>query len=289
MKRWKTTWNDIGLGLCLLGLALGSGCGPTSLIPGTDTDVDQRVEESWAGQTLQLDYPTGGSDHFTFLFVSDIHLRPDEGDWMDELDAYAQNANAAFILAGGDESDSGLPKEFHLYLNRTQGFYAFMYPAIGNHDLYNNGWDHYKKLLGPAAYSFSYGNSFFLFLDSAQATLGREQLNWVERKLSGVKERHKFVVSHFPIYDGTAQTPAIMGTPEERYKLIYLFDKYGVEYYLSGHKHSGEIYQIRDCWYIIAGAGSTYKTIYGDKPHFWRFEVDGGRIHRRKIYFKDLE
>lgn len=289
MKLRNAAWNYIGLGVTLFWLALGAGCGPTSIVPGTETEVDERVEQSWAGQAKALDFPQSSADHFTFLFVSDIHLTPGEGDWMDELDAYAQDANAAFILAGGDEVDSGELAEYQLYLDRTQGFFAAIYPAIGNHDIYHNGWEHYKRLLGPAAYSFEYGNSFFLFLDSAQATLGREQLDWVERKLSRASSRHKFVVSHFPIYDGTAQTPAIMGTPEERYKLIYLFDKYGVEYYLSGHKHTGEIYQIRDCWYIISGAGSTYKLIYGDTPHFWRFDVEGNKIDRRKIYFADLE
>jgi len=282
----KTTWQ--GMVGAALALVLMAGCGPFGFIKGTDTDVDERMWESLSGQTKQLDFPQSTTDSFTFLFVSDIHLRPDQDDWMDVLDAYAQNADAAFILHGGDNVDRGLLKEYNWYLRRIGGFYAYLYPAIGNHDLYNNGWEHYQRLLGPSVYSFEYGNAFFFFLDSAQATLGRDQLDYVERKLKRVTQRHRFVISHFPIYDGPVQTPAMLGVPEERYKLIYLFDEYGVEYYLSGHKHSGERYQIRDCWYIIAGAGSTYKDILDDQPHFWRFDIRGPTIHSKKIYFKDL-
>ena len=275
----------VGVGLWLV---LMAGCGPSSLVQGTDTDVDERFHESMAGHAKDLDFPLSTTDSFTFLFVSDIHLRPDEDDWMDVLDAYAQNADAAFIVCGGDNTDRGWLKEYNWYLLRTEGFYAAMYPAIGNHDLYHNGWKHYQRRLGPSVYSFEYGNAFFFFLDSAQATLGRDQLDYVERKLKQVTQRHRFVISHFPIYDGPAQTPAMMGVPEERYELIYLFDKYGVEYYLSGHKHSGERYLIRGTWYIIAGAGATYKDIVGDEPHFWRFDIRGEVIHSEKIYFKDL-
>ena len=282
----KTTRQGI-VGAALL-LALIGGCGPSGLVWGTDADVDERVEESFAGQAKQLHFPQSTTDSFTFLFVSDMHLRLDQDDWMSELDAYAQSADAAFIVCGGDNTDHGLLQEYNLYLRRTEGFYADMYPAIGNHDLYHDGWEHFKRLLAPSVYSFEYGNAFFFFLDSAQATLGRDQLDYVERKLKRVTQRHRFVISHFPIYDGVVQTPAILGTPEERYKLIYLFDKYRVEYYLSGHKHSGERYQIRDTWYLIAGAGSTYKTIVNDEPHFWRFDIQGPALHAKKIYFQDL-
>lgn len=283
-KPWVT--NLFGIALVLVSLL--AGCGPSGWKEGTQTDVDERVHESLAGQTKPLDFPHSTTDSFTFLFVSDIHLRPDEDDWMDQLNAYALNSSAAFILHGGDNVDRGLLKEYKYFVRRTEGFYVPMFSAIGNHDIYNNGWEHYKKIIGPSVYSFEYGNSFFFFLDSAQATLGRDQMDYVEHKLKRVKKTHKFVISHFPIYDGPLQTPAMMGVPEERYKLIYLFDKYGVDYYLSGHKHSGERYQIRDTWYIIAGAGSTYKEIVGDEPHFWRFEVRGPVIHSEKIYFKDL-
>jgi hypothetical protein len=252
--------------------------------------VDDRFNESVSGYAKKLALPVASSDTFTFLWISDIHITIGNSDLMDKFGSYAKQSGAVFALHSGDCADGGEVDEYKKWnLLMSNYLPCPVFTAIGNHDLYGDGWDAFKNYIGPAAFRFVYGPCDFIFIDSAAGTLGSDQMNWLEKVLERGGPPNRFVLSHYPIYDGAFQTPSSMGNVEESMKLVSLFADNNVGYYLCGHKHTGAHYDIRGVNHIISGAGCPYKQILDDKNHFYRFDVAGASVRKDKIYFDDVE
>lgn len=285
----------------LEGLALGagslglSGCDPGSYIDYlTSDDVDRvndRFNESMSGHAKPLMFPTATSEQFTFLWASDIHVTRDLPHHVDKLGFYAQQENAVFILHSGDCVDRGEEDEYQKWVRLFDKHSPVpVFTAIGNHDLYNRGWDRFKDYLGPSVFRFDYGQCDFTFLDLAAGTTGPDQMEWIKDILKKHRDKScRFVFGHYPIYEGSFQTPSSMGYTQERVALMAMFDDYNVDYYLAGHKHCWAHEEVRGVDYIISGAGSAYKQVLNDDYHFLRFDVDGSQISKEKIYYEDVE
>ena len=287
--------SGMGKGIAAAGIYAGiSSCDPGSYLDymeGDDVDrVDDRFNESMAGHAKELVFPVADSENFSFLWASDIHITEGQPHFMDKLGFYADEVGAKFVLHSGDCVDKGLDTGFRKWVRVMDTYISVpLITAIGNHDLYNEGWDLFKKYIGPSVYRFEYGQCDFFFLDVANGTLGRDQMHWLEKTLYLNKSKGcRFALGHYPIYSGSIQTPGSMGNTEERMKLIYLFDEYEVDYYLCGHMHMGNVEEVRDTTHIVAGAGSAYKQIIDDDYHFWRFDVRGNRVSKDKIYYDDI-
>lgn len=252
--------------------------------------VNDRFNESRSGYGKPLIFPTTNSTKFSFLWVSDVHITFGKPDLMDKLGAYAKQVGPDLVFHSGDCVDDGKEVEFEKWVELMATYIpAPVFSALGNHDLYGDGWDMFKKYLGPSSYRFKYGPCDFIFIDTAAGTLGLDQMNWLEKILENGNLPHRFIFSHYPIYDGGFQTPGSMGNTEERMKLISLMNDNNVAYYLCGHKHTGARYKLRDVTAIIGGAGSPNKQIIADTPHFYHFEINGGQIKDQKIHFSDVE
>ncbi len=280
-----------GAGLLSGGL---SGCNPAEftdyLFAEEEDKVEDRFYESISGHCRRLEIPEAASNDFSFLWTSDIHVTRYKPHYINLLGKYADDHEAAFILHSGDCVDRGNEDEYIKLIDLLDHHSPVpMITALGNHDVYNDGWPRYKKYVGPSVFKFSYARCEFVFIDTAAGTLGRSQMDWLESALKKSKKPVRFVLSHYPIYDGSFQTPSSMGNTEERMKLVYLFDEYDVDYFLCGHKHTGAHYKVRGCKHIIGGAGCPYKTIVEDRQHLYRFDISGTRISKEKVYFEDLE
>ncbi|MFO8058079.1 MAG: metallophosphoesterase, partial [bacterium] len=285
-----------GRGVLGLGVLAGSmaGCDPGEfmdyLLLEEEDKVTDRFYESISGHCRRPVIPEATSDQFSFLWTSDIHVTRDKPHYIDLLGKYADECDAAFILHSGDCVDRGKEDEYIKLVDLLDYHSPVpMITALGNHDVYNDGWPRYKKYIGPSVFKFRYARCEFIFIDTAAGTMGRDQMDWLESKLKHSPKPLRFVLSHYPIYDGSFQTPASMGNTEERMKLIYLFDEYDVNYFLCGHKHTGAHYKIRGCKHLIGGAGCPYKMIIEDRPHLYRFDIEGTGIGKKKVYFEDLE
>jgi predicted phosphodiesterase len=280
------------LGLTAGGLA---GCDPSSFWDyATLNEADKVTDRFWesvSGECKPLDFPAPTSDTYSFLWASDIHISTVHNHHMDRLGAYADQIGAVFVLHSGDCADDGTSDDYHKWLQVMETYlHVPLFSALGNHDVYNQGWDRFKKYIGPSVFRFPYGLCDFIFIDTANGTMGQDQMHWFEKALDkGSASPHRFVLSHYPIYDGGLQTPASMGNTEERMKLIALMDDYDVKYFLCGHKHSFEHYEIRGIDHIISGCGSSYKQLLNDDYHFFRFDVTGPVISKKKIYYDDVE
>jgi hypothetical protein len=114
-------------------------------------------------------------------------------------------------------------------------------PAIGNHDAIDGlGADLYLSLFGlpnngarrlqsERSYSFEYANALFLVLDVTASV--EDQRPWLETQLGRTRARWKFAICHFPPYGPGVDYPDIIR------EWCSVFDKYHVDFVLSGHVH----------------------------------------------------
>lgn len=254
-------------------------------------DVDQRFHESMDGETKAL-YVSAPKNpvHFSFIWATDMHFSVGKDDYMRELGNYVRANPADFMITSGDLANEGKEEEYRLVLKRVdEELQIPFYSAMGNHDTYNDGWSAFKELIGPSVFSFYYGNSQFIILDSANCTLGKDQMDWFEKRLKYSDAEHIFVFSHFCVYDSTFETPTILCNPDERYMVLGLLNKYDVDFFLCGHKHSAERYEVEGTWHIQGGTGSAWNLPINDDPQFYRFDIDGPNVSFDQIYFKDLD
>jgi 3',5'-cyclic AMP phosphodiesterase CpdA len=276
--------------LLLSALFLSCGGGGLELGDLTNTgnsDVKGRFEDSTQGKTLPIILPAvPDGENFNFVWMTDTHYRQDREDYLTQVSNYVGNSwGASFFLNSGDLTDRGDQQEFNYFLNhKAEILNVPFYSAIGNHDLYGDGWDAFKGAVGPSVTSFNYGNSFFMFIDSASCEIGKDQMDWIEDQLqkSGAAT-NRFVLSHLCLYDGDLETPTILCDPDERLRLASLLKKYEVDYLLCGHKHWVEEDEFDGFNQIMGGTPSPYKDPYNSKPLFWYFHINGGSVWYEKI------
>ncbi len=97
---------------------------------------------------------------------------------------------------------------------------------------------------------------------------GKEQIAWLEDRLSNSKADWKIVFGHHPVYTGDKLHRNKTRNVKEA--LEPLFIKNGVRLYLSAHSHNIEVMrEIRGVNYIISGAGSRPRNVYwGENTRF---------------------
>jgi predicted phosphodiesterase len=195
----------------------------------------------------------------------------------EQMGKTASESKARFIIAAGDNFyPSGVISEWDpLFRYSFEDIYtAFSlqwdwYPVLGNHDYKSNPDAQVKysaisrRWKMPARY---YSKKFFINWDTTQAVLivfidtnplipefykntdygpnvrtqdSTKQKKWLAKVLSDQSPaiKWKIVVGHHPMYTGGSRTDAY-DTKAIRRSLEPLFEKYGVDVYLSGHEHS---------------------------------------------------
>ncbi len=188
-----------------------------------------------------------------------------------------------------------------------------VYTVAGNHE-YNSAvsgnrvlW--YERFFqnpgNPYWYSFNYGNSHFIFLDSnkedpADISPGSEQYRWLINDLESDKSRKakwRFVFIHHPLYSEGWAEEYYDGEELLRKNLVPLLEKYYISMIFQGHTHDFEFGQwppgTGPCYVITGGGGSPLDdTKYREWPqiqvqhfayHFCLLDVKGNRLLFRAI------
>lgn len=149
-----------------------------------------------------------------------------------------------FVL--GDIAQHGHESEYQEYetfvnaIPLVNGQKIPIYCAVGNHDLYNSGWDLYQKYTSPGSTFFRLktGNVSWYFVDSAGGTLGKKQLRILEKEMTH-DPKFKFIFSHYPFYGDQSISYFALSNPRERAFLLNLCAKTNVLGIYSGHYHEG--------------------------------------------------
>ncbi|MDO9541360.1 MAG: metallophosphoesterase N-terminal domain-containing protein, partial [Kiritimatiellia bacterium] len=168
-------------------------------------DPENRKEEYAVDFGLKED-PSSRNPDFKFLVVSDSQfVQQSEADLLrEEFKQISETSGRpAFFFSVGDLTMSGTDEEFKMYLGAIEPFTIPVYHIFGGHDG-NYGRmvpgtitpikggrgkiEHFEKWLGPAWYSWNYGNCHFItyvsetgFLSESQK---KRQFIWIDKDIS---------------------------------------------------------------------------------------------------------
>ena len=135
-----------------------------------------------------------------------------------------------------------------------------------------------RRLAGYPTFSFGYGNSFFVLLDSDIAT-DEKQLGWITGQLEGLdhsRYRNIFAVFHHPPFDSGQYGADVLQAQSAAIRTLYLplFQKHHVRMTIAGHDHLldhfVERYEDRGRTYrmdhLVSGGGGAPTYVYrGDQ------------------------
>ncbi len=234
---------------------------------------DHRVPEEFTNLTrknlarLQA-RPLAPADTLRFVFTGDSQQFYDEAE--DLVASVNQQPGIAFMLVAGDISDFGLAREMRWVDEKLRKLTVPYLTVVGNHDLVGNGRAAYQHVFGPLNYSFVYGDTKFVLVD----TNGREynfngqvpDLNWLRPQLATLDgARRQVVVSHVPPtnsdFDPALRLPYVQALREAP----------GLVFEMNGHNHQSTIGQpFNDgVTYVNSDAFSERRymvvTVWGDR------------------------
>jgi predicted phosphodiesterase len=220
--------------------------------------VDERFEESMVWNAShpyqEIVVPT---DTYTLFVGGDSHVGGTVNFEQFTKDAFDSNASAMVIVGDittGNADDYTL---FASLLPHPDSLASFT--MLGNHDLFFNGWESYRSLLGTSSYYFTVktpqGVDLYICTDSGSSTLGPKQTKWLTELLENDREKYRRCVffTHVNFFRDrhTSSTNPMI---EEMYVLMDLFVKHRVDMTVMGHDHKRSIEHLGNTTYITMDA-----------------------------------
>ncbi len=242
--------------------------------------VDQRFALSSSIKSPYADTLKGAFE-YSFVFCGDPHMHTDGDGNFPQLDQFIRANRANFAVFGGDLTFLGEEAEYKNFVKHAKALTVPVYPAIGGHELYNNGWEYYWRYLGPSTYAFNGGNARFIVIDTASSDIGVKQMEWIHQELRTNTQPLLFVISHEPIFGGSHGTYDFPKTAE-REQLIAMFEKYKVNYVLEGNYHGFVEVVSNGVHYITSGSFSEGLLDSGIR-HFLFLRIFGPNVTVQQV------
>lgn len=216
--------------------------------------------------------------NFTFAVIGDTQSfkANDPNGSLEKAVASIEKQNVNFVLTVGDlvsgcDGGNKCELKYNDWKKTMLPLLDKTYEVMGNHDrtsgdkadamwqkVFNslpaNGPAGYKKLV----YSFDYGNSHFVVLNSEKPKghiVDKTQQDWLENDLARNKLANIFVLFHEPGYQTSVQKEhGLNAVPKERDALWSILSKYNVSAVFNGHDHI----------HTRSKHGNTYQIVEGD-------------------------
>ena len=253
-----------------------------------------------------------GEDTFEFVFMTDIHLKPEMNapkgfqmaiDKVNEL-------NPDFVLTGGDlVYDAMRGNQLHcdtlfsLYKEMSRGFNMPVHNCLGNHDLFaiyaespesrehpDFKYGMYERYFGKTYYSFDHKGWHFIVLNSLDVTdnkryrgvFGDEELEWLKQDLAKVDPSTPIVITtHIPMISTRSAVTGSegKGNVSNAADVFKMIQNHNLKLILQGHIHWKEYGFVNDRFHYITGgsiAGNGWKGRRHDtKEGFVLIKVKG--------------
>ncbi len=251
---------------------------------------------------------------FSFIFMTDIHLKPEAGApkaFMMAIDT-ANKLNADFVITGGDQvfdvMRGNLPRAdslFQLYRKCIESFNMPVYNTVGNHDLYgiyeeggispsdpDFKYGMFRRYFGEPYYSFDHKGWHFIVLNDLDinkersyiSVIGEDQIAWLKNDLSKVDSKTPIVVSlHIPMFSAFSDVfeeniSSPRPTVSNRHEVMRIFENHNLKLVLQGHLHWLEDIYINGKTHFITGgavSGFSWKGVRFIEEGFLLFKVKG--------------
>jgi hypothetical protein len=259
------------------------------LLPTACTNIQmdqttQRFNDNMTGQLKSYaDIPIGTPSAFSFSALGDVHVGAPTASLMIKALQMSQNDGDLFSVLTGDNTNTGKESELLTFASNMLAVSIPVLPAIGNHDIFFGGWSRYKTVVGRSIYSVNAGSVHLIFLDTANGTVGKDQLNWLVSDLQANTRPIKVVVMHFPVVVGEFSTVFKLSSDEEATLFKNLMYQYGVQLVLSGHFHGFSDQKIGNTRYVVTGACNDILDL-GQRSHYVKVTLANGELSVKPIY-----
>ena len=219
------------------------------------TDLDERLKEKNNLKFInELHSLPGGApllgSSFSFVVIADTHIENENTFGFEKIKDIA--ANVDFIVVNGDITQSGYRWDMEKFIDIARDIKITTgvpcYPVIGNHDIYFGNWPVWKELIGSTNYKLELGGATLLILDSANAFLGNDQLDWLESELKNAQGR-VFVFSHVNLFVESLLTIQQFTDTRERARVVSML-KDRCDAVFMGHAHLRSITETGNVRYI---------------------------------------
>ena len=211
---------------------------------------------------------------FTFIVYGDS--REPAGYEKDAIIAKIIREKPSFVIHTGDLVHYGEEHQwqiFDLFDGKIIDNGIPMYPVLGNHEYhtreksyprqpenqlqcYFKRFPHLKK---NRWYSFVYGNSLFLMLDTTtDYSKKSHQYKWLVDKLKKESPNFLFIAFHYPPYTKAGYEKSSRKAERFLANLLESYKDKGLaktDIVFSGHAHNYERYKYNDINYVVSGGG----------------------------------
>ena len=202
-----------------------------------------------------------GMEHGDLFYCHLGDLADTKAEYYSNTEIALRNATdkwiSKYLVPLIDEDNGEVFTEATLYLDpRTRNIYHIsnlnifptalpFYPVVGNHDITHNGWALFNRIFKTSFYEFTVkmGDDYdrFIFLDSANGTLGNFQIDEIE---NGVFQRDRkeirntFTFTHTNIFRPSLNEFASTYCREEMYYLLHKLSDWNTTIAFWGHVHA---------------------------------------------------
>jgi len=221
------------------------------------------------------------NDSFSFAVIGDTQrFDPNKADGnLQKAVKNITSKNVDVVMAEGDllsscDGKSNCEKGLSDWKNILGSLYPKTYEIMGNHDragadksdvlwqkffeLPQNSPEGYQEL----AYSFDFGNSHFVVLNSekpSEHTVDKNQRDWLEKDLKDNKKDNSFVFFHEPSYPVSNKIGSSLDVkPEDRDALWEILKKYKVTGVFNGHENIASRKKVDDIYQFVFGNTDAY-------------------------------
>jgi len=245
--------------------------------------------------------------NFSFIHLTDLHIGDPRGMSVSVRETIGWKAarkcieeinllHPSFVIITGDVVFGQLyPFEYKFEYKKLyeilQEFDVPVFLCPGNHDGYiqsgQDGFDFWKEYFGWLNYSFDYGKSHFIMVNSYDwpeksrvaisyaafnwgGYIGDEQMKWIEKDIKKCRARLKVLALHHnPLWD-TSNDSLFHNPYYNREKLLGIIWKYGVDAVLSGHVHYDYVEKVNDTLFITT---TTAASSLGGEDAYWGYRL----------------
>lgn len=233
-------------------------------------------------QVERIETVLSGQDSYRFAVVGNI--KNSVGIFERKIIPMLNRSGVEFVVSAGNAVNSGGEDKYRA-IYRTLSHLDMPYLlTFGEKEESRLGSFRFYDHFGPYFFSFSAGNSRFVFLDSTGKTDYRWQLHWLEDELASTVNEHVFVFSGHPLRPVAGKSLSdfdedYLFAPQMRRKFTSLIEQAGIEAVFSANLPLFSDQSYHETRYVLTGgAGGFVPENDSGFYHYVQVTVDRGHI-----------
>jgi 1,2-diacylglycerol 3-alpha-glucosyltransferase len=251
---------------------------------------EQDFESVHSVQVERIEAALREKERFRFAVVGNINNSV--GIFERKIIPMLNAANIDFVVSAGNAVSNGGEDKYRA-INRTLSHLDVPYVlTFGENEFSNFGSFRFYEHYGPYFFSFTAGNSRFIFLDSTGKTPFEWQLRWLEEQLKGSVVENNFVFLGHPLHQMHKETllydsDQYLGNQAFRQGLMALIEQYRIEAVFSANLSLYQRFDRNGTSYITTGGAGG--LVLNNEESFYHFVTVTVERDQARIYLESLD